>query len=307
MKQSLKVFAILTVIVSMCCGCTKATSVALTENDVMTYLKKSSDTSDVLTKSFIEKCKVSSIDLKDNGEYIVNIQYPDLSSIAIVASNDVSGYATELDNLSTKNASDDAKMSFVKSYFVKILGTEEYAYKSGSYNVTVNDYSAVMSIVNELNTFDYKKLISRQSSTNDTNVMNSKAEINSDESFVFVQNNSTFVVSDVSVKTGSDAVEAVNNLSAVNNYSASDGDYYYVTYNITNLSDTSQVVDNAFVLVNNGTKVVMKTDIVGLKSTNEIGPSEKKEFSCFLAGPVGSNLIWSNPDQNGSYIIHVVL
>ena len=307
MKQILKVFMVLTVIASMCCGCTKATSVALTENDVITYLENSSDTSDVLTKSFIEKCKVSSIDFKDNGEYIVKIQYPDLSSIATVASNDVSGYVTELDNLSTKNASDDAKISFVKSYFVKILGTEEYAYKSESYDVTVNDYSAVMSVVNELNTFDYKKLISRQSSTGDTNVKDRKAEINSDESFVFVQNNSTFVVSDVSVKTGSDAVEAVNDLSAANNYSVSDGDYYYVTYNITNLSGTSQVVDNAFVLVNNGAKVVMKTDIVGLKSTSEIGPSEKKEFSCFLAGPAGSNLVWSNPDQNGSYIIHVVL
>lgn len=122
--------------------------------------------------------------------------------------------------------------------------------------------------------------------------------------FVYTEFDIKYLVSDIQIRTGEEAVKSINDLSSLNNVSGAD--YIFISYNVTCLSAEDGVAYNHFILGNDKDEIAYPAPdgIVGLTEKLNCSSGETVTLTTVLQGPADANLYFTS--ENISNNLQVV-
>lgn len=279
------------------------------------------ETDKILVDSYCKRCSVVGIETSDTDKYSVTVVCPDLDSITEVARKDSTGFVNDWLQFTISKSDAEKKEEFVKRYFSQMLDAGGCATKD--FVVTVTADSDTVVLPNELSEllrgvilYDYAAVGNdldgeTESVTPEELVADEVSAIPSigkDGCFVYEEGSARFLVYDISVVSGTDAVTAVRELSTANSTISGNDNCYYIVYKVKNLSNNDAVVYNRFTAISSNDFLLESAmTITGLKSVAELGPGESTELSTFVAGPVDAKIVWCSDGVYGCYELDVAL
>ena len=133
--------------------------------------------------------------------------------------------------------------------------------------------------------------------------------VDSDKSFMFQQNGARFLVHDISIVTGADAIKMVQSLSNANASLATNDTVYYIKYSVKNLSSADAQVTDCFKLMNSDNRILANSGVhvTGLTQLGAVPSNGEIELSTFLVGSSDARLIWYDAEgTTGYYVLNIV-
>lgn len=133
--------------------------------------------------------------------------------------------------------------------------------------------------------------------------------VDSDKVFMFQQNGARFLVHDIRVAQGSNAIKLVQGLSTANVNISTNDNAYFIQYKVKNLSNVDVQVSDCFKLIDASNMLLENSGayVAGLMQVGSMHAGEEIEFSTFLVGPSDAKIIWySAEDTLGCYVLNIV-
>lgn len=247
-------------------------------------------------------------------EYAVTLQYPDLDSVLRVANEDAA-FLQDYSKLDT----DDSKQTYLLEYLANILRVGSYTYNS--YTCTLNltgnyliaDDSELLNCYRYFANYDFSINPTIADNSNgqipDSEAISSIPCIDGDKCFVVCYENINYLIYDIKVYTGQDAISQIQALSQANKvFDTVSDSTYYLEYSVKNLSQHKGYLPCGFVLSDgSGQLYTLTRNVVGLTSELELEPGEDGQLSQFLAGPADCQVYWYLENSVGIYRLNTML
>lgn len=290
-------------------GCGKAVRVETGEVQewTMSFLEESSRNAvSTFSKEYLQHCSVISVTPEeDNNLYSVVISYPILESLVNTAQNDYDGYRNNVECMKLDNKTSEEIEIFTEQYFISILHQNKYTAGNSNFTVTasLDGYRSVdiSSIGNPVETFDFSAVFNGMT---DNGTENEDAKVQTlllGADFVVEEGDNRYLISNLEIKEDSEAIDAINALSTMNNVLVNENHSYYLKYDVTNLatdeSADETTVHNGFLVCTEDKKVIETSmSVFGLKSVVSLGAGETKSMTAFLTVPDETGIYWCSAD-----------
>lgn len=324
----------------ICSGCTKDDDTVCTAEDVKILLSQYlSQNYDSCADSYLQISynnmsaeeqqemlalmqNVEIIDVEDNGDlsFNVTLSVPSAESMLTSALDD-KGFISDFENanLSTE---ENVHAVVVEKYLTSLLqqGVIKTEEKSISVSIVGDEFKLasdidIVKLLENFIKFDGVGFVQSQlnSEVSDESLNTvSSAEfisVDSNKVFMFQQSGARFLVHDIYVLQGSDAVKGVHNLSAANANIATNDNAYLIQYTVKNLSNVDAQVSDCFKLMNADGMLLENSGayVTGLTQIGVVATGEEVELSTFLVGGDDATIVWySAEDTSGSYVLNIV-
>lgn len=268
---------------------------------------------------------VNSIEASGEDTFKCVLSIPNAESTLEAALTD-SGFLNDFQNagLSTE---EDAYKSVVVSYLTSILQQKNAEVEEKTFSISVTKDGDVYKLASDAELLQAIKAFvdfdgvsyvqsagsTEESSDDDTGNTGATSmtftSVDSDKSFMFQQNGARFLVHDISIVTGADAIKMVQSLSNANANLATNDTVYYIKYSVKNLSSVDAQVTDCFKLMNSDNRILANSGVhvTGLTQLGAVPSNGEIELSTFLVGSSDARLIWYDAEgTTGYYVLNIV-
>lgn len=266
---------------------------------------------------------INSIEASSEDTFKCILSIPNAESTLEAALTD-SGFLNDFQNagLSTE---EDAYKSVVVSYLTSILQQKNAEVEEKTFSISVTKDGDVYKLASDAELLQAIKAFvdfdgvnyvqsagsTEESSDNDDTgaVGMTFTSVDSDKSFMFQQNGARFLVHDVSIVMGADAIKMVQSLSNANASLATNDTVYYIKYSVKNLSSADAQVTDCFKLMNSDNRILANSGVhvTGLTQLGAVPSNGEIELSTFLVGSSDARLIWYDAEgTTGYYVLNIV-
>ncbi len=266
---------------------------------------------------------INSVEASSKDTFKCILSIPNAESTLEAALTD-SGFLNDFQNagLSTE---EDAYKNVVVSYLTSILQQKNAEVEEKTFSVSVTKDGDVYKLASDAELLQAIKAfvdfdgvsyvqsagsIEESSDNDDTGAVSiTFASVDSDKSFMFQQNGARFLVHDISIVTGADAIKMVQSLSNANASLATNDTVYYIKYSVKNLSSADAQVTDCFKLMNSDNRILANSGVhvTGLTQLGSVSSNGEIELSTFLVGSSDARLIWYDAEGTaGCYILNIV-
>lgn len=269
---------------------------------------------------------VSSVEASGEDTFKCVLSIPNAESTLEAALTD-SGFLNDFQNagLSTE---EDAYKNVVVSYLTSILQQKNAEVEKKTFSISVTKDGDVYKLASDAELLQAIKAFvdfdgvsyvqsagSTEESSDDDDTGDAGAtsmtftSVDSDKSFMFQQNGARFLVHDISIVTGADAIKMVQSLSNANASLATNDTVYYIKYSVKNLSSADAQVTDCFKLMNSDNRILANSGVhvTGLTQLGAVPSNGEIELSTFLVGSSDARLIWYDAGgTTGYYVLNIV-
>lgn len=268
---------------------------------------------------------VNSIEASGEDTFKCVLSIPNAESTLEAALTD-SGFLNDFRNagLSTE---EDAYKNVVVSYLTSILQQKNAEVEEKTFSISVTKDGDVYKLASDAELLQAIKAFvdfdgvsyvqsagsTEESSDDDTGNTGATSmtftSVDSDKSFMFQQNGARFLVHDISIVTGADAIKMVQSLSNANANLATNDTVYYIKYSVKNLSSVDAQVTDCFKLMNSDNRILANSGVhvTGLTQLGAVPSNGEIELSTFLVGSSDARLIWYDAEgTTGYYVLNIV-
>lgn len=268
---------------------------------------------------------VNSVEASGEDTFKCVLSIPNAESTLEAALTD-SGFLNDFQNagLSTE---EDAYKNVVVSYLTSILQQKNVEVEKKTFSISVTKDGDVYKLASDAELLQAIKAFvdfdgvgyvqsagsTEESSDDDTDNTGATSmtftSVDSDKSFMFQQNGARFLVHDISIVTGADAIKMVQSLSNANASLATNDTVYYIKYSVKNLSSADAQVTDCFKLMNSDNRILANSGVhvTGLTQLGAVPSNGEIELSTFLVGSSDARLIWYDAGgTTGYYVLNIV-
>lgn len=266
---------------------------------------------------------INSVEASSEDTFKCVLSIPNAESTLEAALTD-SGFLNDFQNagLSTE---EDAYKNVVVSYLTSILQQKNAEVEEKTFSISVTKDGDVYKLASDAELLQAIKAFidfdgvsyvqsagsTEESSDNDDTDATSMTftSVDSDKSFMFQQNGARFLVHDISIVTGADAIKMVQSLSNANASLATNDTVYYIKYSVKNLSSADAQVTDCFKLMNSDNRILANSGVhvTGLTQLGSVPSNGEIELSTFLVGSSDARLIWYDAEGTaGYYVLNIV-
>lgn len=290
-----------------------------TESLLQLQYKNMTNREKALSTAYLSACHVETVTVNDSTA-VVTIIAPDMEQLYQIATGD-NGFVQDYLSLVTKGVKKKEIRKKIMDYYISQLSYSDLPTVEQSISLPVNEDGTIVSdaeIASLLQNVlshdwlkDFKGLKNsnhKSENSSDESVAELK-KISADSSFIYSENDARFLVHDIKIVEGMEALDCIHSLNESNASATVATDNYaiYITFKVRNLSNKSAVAENHFCLVDADGQILQNEGmlIVGLQDAIKIEANKEAELSCFLIGPQNSSLVWYSKDALGCYEISV--